>query len=113
MTSIEGLGERAVAMPAMWAGTNVGWYYFQHYRASWIDTSREYTEWSWYNAVWQTRLAHSGRKIPTVYGDSHAGKVGREKFISWADAPDSATYCRMMSSSKLDRFWGGYGDPTN
>ncbi|MFN3682785.1 MAG: prepilin-type N-terminal cleavage/methylation domain-containing protein, partial [Fimbriimonadaceae bacterium] len=112
LTGIENLAERAAFMPNMWAGTNVGWYYFRHYQASWVDTSREYTSWSWYNQVWQTRLAHAGKQIPTVYGDSHAGKVGPSKFITWDEAPDRATYCTLLEQRGLDRFWGGYGDAT-
>ncbi len=112
MTSIEGLSERAAMMPNIWAGTNVGWYYFRHYQANWIDTSMDYTTWSWYNQVWQTRLAHAGSKIPTVYGDSHAGKVGQDKFITWDEAPNTATYCNALVTRELDKFWGGYGDAT-
>lgn len=112
MTAIENLSQRNIYMTGMWAGTNVGWYYYRHYMAPWIDTSMEYSTWTWYNQIWQTRLAHAGRKIPTVYGDSHAGKVGREKFISWDEAPDTATFCTLLYGRKLDQFWGGYGDGT-
>ncbi len=112
LSSIENQSERASFMTNIWAGTNVGWYYFRHYQASWIDTSMEYTAWSWYNQVWQTRLAHSGNKIPTAYADGHAGKVGREKFITWDEAYTWAEYCPVYLNRKLDRFWGGYGDGT-
>lgn len=112
MTGIEGLAERVSFMPNIWAGTSVGWYYFRHYQANWIDTSMDYTDWSWYNMVWQTRLAHAGQKIPVVYGDSHAGKVGKDKFITWDEAPDTASYCAALTNRGLDKFWGGYGDAT-
>ncbi len=112
MTGIENIAERAAFMTNMWQGTNVGWYYFRHYQANWVDTSQEYTSFSYYNQVWQTRLAHSGKKIPTAYADGHAGKVGREKFISWIEAPGTTQYCNLLSSRGLDRFWGGYGDAT-
>lgn len=110
MTGIENLTERAVIMPNIWAGTSAGWYYFRHYQANWVDMSSDPGSFSWYNMVWQTRLAHAGKRIPTVYGDSHAGKVGREKFISWDEAPGTTQYCNLLSSRQLDKFWGGYGD---
>jgi len=110
MTGIDGLSERAMFMPNIWAGTNAGWYYFRHYSANWVDLSQDYTSFSWYQMIWQTRLAHSGKRIPTVYGDSHAGKVGREKFISWQEAPGTSQYCSLLASRNLNRFWGGYGD---
>jgi len=112
MTSLEFPAERAVFMPDIWAGTNVGWYYFRHYQAPWVDMSQDYTDWSWYQEVWQTRLGHSGKKIPTVYADSHASKVGPEKFISWVEAPDTTTFCSHLYSRGLDKFWGGYGGPS-
>jgi prepilin-type N-terminal cleavage/methylation domain-containing protein len=112
LTSIENLSDRAAFMTNMWAGTSVGWYYFRNYEANWIDTSQEYTDWSWYNQVWQTRLAHSGNAIPTVYGDSHAGKATRGKFISWDEAPDRGTLCQLMRDKGLDKFWGMAGDAT-
>ena len=109
MTSIEEVSQRAIYMPNMWAGTSVGWYYFRNYQANWIDTSQEYSSWTWYNQVWQTRLAHAGRQIPTVYGDSHAGKARRGQFVSWDEAPDRATLCTIMADRKLDKFWGMAG----
>ena len=112
MTSIDALAERAVYMPNIWAGTNVGWYYFRNYQANWIDDSKDYTDWSWYNEVWQTRLAHSGKNIPTVYGDSHAGKAKKGNFVTWKEAPDRTTLCKIMRDRKLDRFWGVAGDAT-
>jgi prepilin-type N-terminal cleavage/methylation domain-containing protein len=112
MTSIENQTERAVYMPNIWAGTSVGWYYFRNYQASWIDDSQDYSSWSWYNQVWQTRLAHAGKRIPTVYADTHAGKVGKDKFITWTQAPGTAQYCALYASRGLDRFWGGFGDGT-
>ncbi len=113
MGSIDQLSQRAVFMPDIWAGTNVGWYYFRHYQAPWVDMSQDYTGWSWYQEVWQTRLAHAGKRIPVVYGDSHANKVGPEKFISWVEAPDTQTFCDHIYSKKLDAFWGGYGPASN
>jgi prepilin-type N-terminal cleavage/methylation domain-containing protein len=113
LSSIENQSERAAFMTNMWQGTNVGWYYFRNYEASWPDMSQEYTSWTWYNQVWQTRLAHSGQKIPVAYADSHAGKVGKDKFISWAEAPDVSTYCTAYTNRKLDKFWGGYGGGAN
>ncbi len=111
MTAIESVADRGIFMPNMWAGTSVGWYYFRHYDASWVDTSNEYTAWTWYNQVWQTRLAHAGKRIPVVYADSHANKVGRDKFISWDEAPARADYCNLLTSrNNLEKFWGGYGD---
>ncbi len=108
-TAIDSPAERAIFMTDMWAGTSVGWYYFRHYQASWVDMSQEYTSWSWYNQVWQTRLAHSGTRIPVSYADGHAGKIGRDKFISWTEAPGTTQYCNLMTSRGLTKFWGGWG----
>lgn len=110
MSSQENIAERNAFMTNMWAGTSVGWYYFRNYEASWINDAQEYTTFSYYNQVWQTRLAHSGRKIPTAYLDSHAGKVGKEKFITWAEAPGRSQYCTIFANRNLDKFWGGYGN---
>ncbi len=112
ITGIEELSARVAYMPDIWAGTNVGWYYFRNYQANWVDMSQDYTDWSWYNEVWQTRLAHAGQKIPVVYGDTHAGKVGRGVFVSWDEAPDRATLCQIMTDRNLDKFWGVAGSPS-
>lgn len=112
MTDIPSPADRAAFMTDMWAGTQVGWYYFRHYQANWIDTSMDYTYWSWYNEVWQTRLAHN-QQIPTAYADGHAKTVNRGKFISWDEAPDTATYCTLLYAKGLDAFWGGYGSDSN
>ncbi|CAN5598182.1 hypothetical protein BH11ARM2_BH11ARM2_34810 [soil metagenome] len=112
MGSIENLSERAAYLPEMWQGTNVGWYYFRNYQANWVDMSQEYTDYSWYNEVWQTRLAHAGKNIPVVYGDSHAGKAKRGQFVSWDEAPDRTTLCQIMRDRKIDKFWGMGGDAT-
>ncbi len=109
LTAIENLSDRAAFMTNMWAGTNVGWYYFRNYQANWIDTSMDYTSWSWYNQVWQTRLAHSGNKIPTVYGDSHAGRADKGKFVTWDEAPARSDLCRLMLERGIDKFWGVAG----
>jgi hypothetical protein len=100
-------------MPNMWAGTNVGWYYFRNYQANWVDTSGEYTDWSWYNQVWQTRFAHSGKQIPTSFGDTHAGKARTGQFVSWDEAPDRATLCSIMRDRGLDKFWGMAGSASD
>jgi prepilin-type N-terminal cleavage/methylation domain-containing protein len=110
LTSIDGIAERAAFMPNMWQGTNVGWYYFRNYEASWIDDSREYSAFSWYNQVWQTRLAHAGQRIPVVYADSHAGKAGKDKFITWNQAPNRAAYCTQYYQRNLHKFWGDFGN---
>jgi prepilin-type N-terminal cleavage/methylation domain-containing protein len=112
MTSIENSSERAAFMTNMWAGTNVGYYYFRNYQANWVDLSKDYSAWSWYNQVWQTRLAHAGRNIPVVYADSHAGKAKRGHFVSWTEAPDRAQLCQIMKDRGIDRFWGMPGGPT-
>jgi len=112
LTGIENLSDRAAFMPDIWAGTNVGWYYFRNYQANWIDTSQDYTDWSWYNEVWQTRLAHAGKNIPVVYGDSHAGKANRGKFVSWDEAPDRTKLCQIMTQRGIDKFWGMPGGAT-
>ncbi|HLV79136.1 MAG TPA: prepilin-type N-terminal cleavage/methylation domain-containing protein [Chthonomonadaceae bacterium] len=104
--------ERMSFIPIMWAGTNVGWYYIRNYDASWIDTSQDYNTWSWYNCSWQTRLFHSGEKIPVAYLDGHAGKIGREKFISWNEAPDRGTWYNLMQQRNLFHFWGNTWSPT-
>jgi prepilin-type N-terminal cleavage/methylation domain-containing protein/prepilin-type processing-associated H-X9-DG protein len=106
LTSQEYPAERMHFAPIMWQGTNVGWYYLRNYEASWIDTSQEYTDWSWYNNVWQTRLSHSGNQIPVAYLDGHVGKVGRNKFISWDEAWGRADWDRLMRERNLYRFWG-------
>ena len=98
--------ERMSFIPIMWAGTNVGWYYIRNYESSWIDTSQDYTDWSWYNDAWQTRLFHSGNTIPVAYLDGHVGKINRSKFISWDEAPDRATWVKLMTERNLFRFWG-------
>jgi prepilin-type N-terminal cleavage/methylation domain-containing protein len=110
MTAIENSSERAAFMTNMWAGTNVGWYYFRNYQANWIDTSQDYTDFTYYNQVWQTRLAHSGKNIPVVYADSHAGKANRGKFVSWDEAPGRGELCTIMAQRGLDKFWGVPGD---
>jgi prepilin-type N-terminal cleavage/methylation domain-containing protein len=110
MTAIENLAQRAAYMTDMWAGTSVGWYYFRNYQANWVDMDQEYSDWSWYNQVWQTRLAHSGKQIPVVYGDSHAGKAKVGNFVSWTEAPDRTTLCQIMVDRGLDKFWGMPGD---
>ncbi|MDX1934012.1 MAG: prepilin-type N-terminal cleavage/methylation domain-containing protein [Capsulimonadales bacterium] len=106
LTSQEFPAERMHFIPIMWQGTDVGWYYLRNYQASWPDMSRDYTAWSWYNNVWQTRLFHSGNTIPVVYLDGHAGKVKRDKFISWDEAPSRADWDRLMRERNLYRFWG-------
>ena len=69
--------------------------------------SHDYTEWSWYNNVYQTRLFHSGgTSIPVAYLDGHAGRAKKDKFISWDEAPDRATWFQLMTDRKLFRFWG-------
>jgi len=98
--------ERIAFVPNMWQGTQVGWYYIRNYQASWIDTSQDYTSFSYYNQVWQTRLFHSGGAIPVAYLDGHAGKIKRDKFISWDEAPDSATWYSLMQQRNLFRVWG-------
>ena len=97
---------RMAIMPDMWIGTNVGWYYFHNFEASWVDKSQDYTVWSWWNIVWQTRLSYTGNTINAIFLDSHAKSVNGSKFISWAEAPDRATYCSLMDSRNLWAFWG-------
>lgn len=104
--------ERMAFMPNMWAGTNVGWYYLRNYEASWIDDSQDYTDWSWYNQVWQTRLFHSGGTIPVAYLDGHVGKVNKGKFITWTEAPDRAQWDKLMTERGLYHFWGNTWSPT-
>jgi len=104
--------ERMSFAPIMWAGTDVGWYYLRNYAACWIDTSRDYNTWSWYNNVWQTRKFHSGEQIPVAFLDGHAGRANRSKFISWDEAPDRATWYNIMRDRKLFRFWGNTWSPT-
>ena len=98
--------ERMAFAPTMWMGTNVGWYYLRNYEASWVDMSQDYQSWSWYNNVWQTRLFHAGGQIPVAYLDGHAGKINRSKFISWDEAPDRATWYKIMQDRNLFHFWG-------
>jgi prepilin-type N-terminal cleavage/methylation domain-containing protein len=112
LTSQEYPAERMHFAPIMWAGTNVGWYYLRNYEASWIDTSQEYSDWSWYNNVWQTRLVHSGNNIPVAYLDGPAGKANRGKFITWDEAPSRADWDRLMRERNLYRFWGNTWSPT-
>jgi len=108
--------DRAAIMPVTWAGTDVGYYFFHNYEASWVDTDNNYTSWTWWNQVWQTRLFHGGQQIPTVYLDSHANKVNRGKFISWDETAtygDSRQgYCALMDSKNLWPFWGKWWTPT-
>ncbi len=104
--------ERMAFAPIMWAGTDVGWYYLRNYEASWIDTSQDYTTWSWYNNVWQTRLFHSGNNIPVAFLDGHAKTVHRDKFITWDEAPDRATWVKLMQERNLFHFWGNTWSPT-
>lgn len=106
LTSQEYPAERMHFIPIMWAGTDVGWYYIRNYSSSWIDTSQDYSDWSWYNNVWQTRLFHSGNTIPCLYLDGHAGKIKKDKFITWDEAPDRATWDKLMRERNLYRFWG-------
>jgi prepilin-type N-terminal cleavage/methylation domain-containing protein len=98
--------ERMAFMPIMWQGTNVGWYYLRNYESSWVDTSKDYTTFSWYNCVWQTRKFHSGESIPVAYLDGHAGKANRSKFISWTEAPGRSQWNQIMIDRGLYRFWG-------
>ena len=98
--------ERVSFATIMWQGTNVGWYYLRNYESNWVDTSQEYTDWSWYNCVWQTRLFHSGNQIPVAYLDGHAGKINRSKFVSWDEAPDRGTWYQQMQQRGLFRTWG-------
>lgn len=106
MGAQEAPAERMAAMPTMWIGSDVGWYFFRVFQASWVDKSQEYTTWSWWNMVWQTRLSHSGNNMPAVYLDGHANKVNGGKFVSWQEAPDRASYCAAMDSRNLWAFWG-------
>jgi len=106
LDSQERPAERMAFMPIMWQGTEVGWYYLRNYEASWIDDSKDYTAWSWYNNVWQTRLFHSGEAIPVAYLDGHVGKVNKGKFITWKEAPGRAQWDALMTSRNLYRFWG-------
>src|SRR5580693_7680957 len=103
-------------MPVTWEGTDVGYYFFHNYEASWVDTDNNYTSWTWWNEVWQTRLFHGGMQIPTVYLDSHGNKVNRGKFISWDQTStygDSRQgYCALMDSENLWPFWGKWWTPT-
>ena len=98
--------DRMAVMPDMWIGTDVGWYYFHNFEASWVDKSQDYTDWSWWNIVWQTRLSYTGYSIPALFLDSHAAKVNGSKFVSWQEAPDRQTYCNAMDSRNLWAFWG-------
>ncbi len=98
--------ERMSFIPDMWQGSNVGWYYVRNYQASWVDMSQEYTNFSWYNSAWQTRLFHSGNTIPVAYLDGHAGRINRSKFVSWDEAPDVATWYQVMTARNLFKFWG-------
>jgi prepilin-type N-terminal cleavage/methylation domain-containing protein len=104
--------ERMAFAPIMWQGTDVGWYYLRTHEASWVDMSRDYTSWSWYNNVWQTRLFHRGETIPVLYLDGHAKTVNRSKFISWAEAPSRANWRTQMEQRGLYRFWGNPNSPT-
>ncbi|HEY0867235.1 MAG TPA: prepilin-type N-terminal cleavage/methylation domain-containing protein [Fimbriimonas sp.] len=106
ITSQDDIASRFTVMPSIWAGTNVGWYYFRNYQASWIDTSTDPGEWSWWNHVWQTRLSHNGNQIPTLFLDSHAGKARRGHFVSWDDAWTRDEYCAFMDSHDLWKYWG-------
>ena len=41
-----------------------------------------------------------------AYLDGHAGKINRSKFISWDEAPDRATWVKLMMERNLFHFWG-------
>ena len=104
--------ERMSFAPDIWIGTNVGYYYFHNFETSWVDKDNDYTSWSWWNMVWQTRLAHSGNQIPVTYLDGHAKTVNGGKFVSWTEAPDRASYCQAMTNRNLFNFWGEWWDAT-
>lgn len=56
--------------------------------------------------MWDARQGYPNYKLVVSYADGHAKKVGSEKFISWAEAPDQATYCNLMQQRDLFKFWG-------
>ena len=100
--------------PIVDIGYNYGYYFFHNFEASWVDKSQDYTTpagMNW-NEVWQSRLNFSGNMIPVAYLDGHAKSVNGGMFVSWAEAPDRATYCQTMANRDLFSFWGEWWDAT-
>lgn len=107
LSSMENISKRVAFSPIVWGGTNVGWYYFRAYESNWIDPGTTIGSWSWYNCLWDTRVFHSGNKIPVAHADGSAGKIGRGDFVDWNEAPDLATYCQWYEK-KGQETWGPF-----
>lgn len=111
MSSQDSPAERMAAMPTVWGGTQVGWYYFEPYFASWVDMSQDYSSYSWWNEVWQSRLYSSGNTIPAAYLDGHVNKVKSGEFVPWTIG-GRQQYCDAMTNANLFKFWGEWWSPS-
>jgi prepilin-type N-terminal cleavage/methylation domain-containing protein len=104
--------ERAAFTTNVNIGAPYGWYWQANYESSWAEETTDTDPGSsGWNQVWSSRLYSSGNQIPVTYLDGHAAKVNSGKFVSWAEAPDRATYCADMTNRDLFAFWGQWWSP--
>ncbi len=111
--SISDPANRLAVTAIRYANLPFAWMRFYSTDASWPIMDRYATGWSWNQLIWDARKEYTSGRFIGAYADGHAGKFGREKFVSrFSDNPSQsearsyAQWCTAMDRNDRWSFWG-------
>ena len=107
-TAIDSPADRMMLTVSQYGNLPFSWMYIRGYEASRPNVNSYYDGFSWNALVWDARKRWGG-KLSAAYADGHAGKFGREMFVSTDQASTRAAYCDYRTANpKMDAFWGPF-----